>query len=183
MNYKIIGVSNEKVSVASDDGTFFEVHISELDFTPKIGDKVNVYANGSSKIVSKMGVPETNAGNANGNSAKSFPENEIGGGLSTSSKTAMIVVGSIIGLFVMLYICVFLAEDSSSADGYEYGYDHGFMMKTDILDLNFVCNDDAAAVSYTVVYGAPLQSEMNHYNNYKENYIKGCVDGFQARGQ
>lgn len=183
MNYKIIGVSNEKVSVASDDGTFFEVHISELDFTPKIGDKVNVYANGSSKIVSKMGAPETNAGNANGNSAKSFPENEIGGGLSTSSKTAMIVVGSIIGLFVMLYICVSLAEDPFSADGYEYGYNQGFMM-TDILDLNFVCDENAAAIAYTVEYGgAPRQSEMNHYNNYKENFIKGCVDGFQARGQ
>lgn len=184
MNYKIIGVSNEKVTVASDDGTFFNISVSELDFTPKVGDKVNVYANGSSTIVSKMGISETNAGNVNGNSTKSLPENEIGGGLSTSSKTAMIVVGCIIGLFVMLYICVSLAEDSSSADGYEYGYDHGFMMKTDILDLNFVCNDDAAAIAYTVEYGgAPRQSEMNHYNNYKENFIKGCVDGFQARGQ
>lgn len=185
MNYKIIGVLNEKVSVASDDGTFFEVHISELDFTPKIGDKVNVYANGSSKIVSKMGTPETNAGNANGISAKSFPENEIGGGLSTSSKTAMIVVGSIIGLFVMLYICISLAEDSIySADGYEEGYNYGFMMTNDYLDLNFVCgDDDAVAANYTVIYGAPLQSEMNHYNNYKENFTKGCVDGSQAKRQ
>lgn len=176
MNYKIIGVSNEKVSVASDEGIFFEVHISELDFTPKIGDKVNVYANGNSKIVSKMGVPEANAGNANGNSAKSFPENEIGGGLSTSSKTAMIVVGSIIGLFVMLYICVSLAEDSSSADGYEDGYNQGFMMG-DWVD----CGN--ANISYTIKYGAPLQSEMNHYNNYKEDFMKGCVDGIRAHDQ
>lgn len=95
----------------------------------------------------------------------------------------MIVVGCIIGLFVMLYICVSLAEDPFSAEGYEYGYNYGFMMKTDILDLNFVCKDDAAAAAYTFTYEAPLQSEMNHYNNYKENFIKGCVDGFQARGQ
>jgi hypothetical protein len=176
MNYKIIRVLNEKVTVASDDGTFFNISVSELDFTPKVGDKVNVYANGSSTIVSKMGISETNAGNVNGNSTKSLPKNEMGGGLSTSSKTALIVIGSIIGLFVMLYICVSLAEDSSSADGYEDGFNMGFMMG-DLAD----CGN--ANISYTIKYGAPLQSEMNHYNNYKEDFMKGCVDGIRANDQ
>lgn len=177
MNYKIIRVLNEKVTVASDDGTFFNISVSELDFTPKVGDKVNVYANGSSTIVSKMGMSETNAGNVNGNSTKSLPKNEMGGGLSTSSKTALIVIGSIIGLFVMLYICVSLAEDSSSADGYEDGFDVGFMAGDGI-----AC--DIVNSYYMGRYGgAPLQSEMNHYNNYKEGFMKGCVDGIRAHDQ
>ena len=53
MAYKIIRVRNGFVSIASNDGTFFNVSIEELDFEPKVGDEVQCFRNGEKVIVFK----------------------------------------------------------------------------------------------------------------------------------
>ena len=53
MSYKIIRVLNGVVSIASSDGTFFNVPIEELDFEPKVGDEVQCFRNGEKVIVFK----------------------------------------------------------------------------------------------------------------------------------
>ena len=53
MAYKIIRVLNGVVSIASDDGTFFNISIEELDFEPKVGDDVQCFRNGEKVIVFK----------------------------------------------------------------------------------------------------------------------------------
>ena len=50
---RIIRVMNDVVSVGMNDGSFFDVNTSELDFMPMVGDAVFVYVNGDSKIVTK----------------------------------------------------------------------------------------------------------------------------------
>lgn len=57
MSYKIIRVLNGVVSIASSDGTFFNVPIEELDFDPKVGDDVQCFRNGEKVIVFKKGAP------------------------------------------------------------------------------------------------------------------------------
>lgn len=51
--YKIIRVVNGVVSVASSDGSFFNVPIEELDFEPKVGDVVQCFKKGKDFIVLK----------------------------------------------------------------------------------------------------------------------------------
>ena len=51
MKYKIIRIMDEKVSIASSDGKFFDIPVVELDFTPKTGDEVQCYKNGEKIIV------------------------------------------------------------------------------------------------------------------------------------
>lgn len=50
----IIKVSDDKVSIGMEDGTFFDVSRKELDFTPKIGDDVSVFSSGDLVIVTKV---------------------------------------------------------------------------------------------------------------------------------
>ena len=57
MSYKIIRVRNGIVSIASNDGTFFDVSIEELDFEPKVGDEVQCFRNGEKVIVFKDETP------------------------------------------------------------------------------------------------------------------------------
>lgn len=53
MPYKIIRIRNGFVSIASNDGTFFNVSKEELDFEPKVGDEVQCFRNGEKVIVFK----------------------------------------------------------------------------------------------------------------------------------
>lgn len=55
MQHKIIRILNGKVSIASNDGTFFNVHESELDFAPQTGDVVQCFKNGAQVIVVRIG--------------------------------------------------------------------------------------------------------------------------------
>lgn len=51
ITYKVIRVINDIVSIASSDGNFFNVPVTELDFTPKTGDYVQCFRNGEKIIV------------------------------------------------------------------------------------------------------------------------------------
>lgn len=50
----IIKITDSVVSVGLNNGTFFDISISELDFTPSVGDQVNVFSNGEAKIITKI---------------------------------------------------------------------------------------------------------------------------------
>ena len=51
MQYKIVRALNGIVSIASNEGKFFNVPIEELDFDPKAGDEVQCFKNGEKVIV------------------------------------------------------------------------------------------------------------------------------------
>ena len=53
MSHKVIRILNGIASISSDDGTFFDVPVSELDFEPKVGDDVQCFRNGENVIVVK----------------------------------------------------------------------------------------------------------------------------------
>ncbi len=50
---KIIQVQDKKVSIGTEDGNFFTVNSDELNFMPSVGDEVDVFLNGGSRIISK----------------------------------------------------------------------------------------------------------------------------------
>ena len=54
MSHKVIRILNGIASISSDDGTFFDVPVSELDFEPKTGDKVQCFRNGERVIIVKQ---------------------------------------------------------------------------------------------------------------------------------
>jgi hypothetical protein len=56
ISHKIIRVLNGIVSIASSDGSLFNVPIEEVDFEPKVGDEVQCFKKGKNFIVLK-GVP------------------------------------------------------------------------------------------------------------------------------
>lgn len=51
MTYKVIRVINGIVSIASSDGKFFNVPVTDLDFTPKTGDEVPCFRNEEKIII------------------------------------------------------------------------------------------------------------------------------------
>lgn len=40
---KVIRIKDDVVTVGNDDGSFFDIYKSELDFTPVVGEYVMVY--------------------------------------------------------------------------------------------------------------------------------------------
>lgn len=54
MSYKIIRVLNGVVSIASSDGTFFNVLEKDFDFEPQKGDAVQCFNNGERMIINKQ---------------------------------------------------------------------------------------------------------------------------------
>lgn len=53
ISHKIIRVLNGVVSIASSDGSLFNVPIEEVDFEPKVGDEVQCFKKGKNFIVLK----------------------------------------------------------------------------------------------------------------------------------
>ena len=50
----IIKITGSVVSVGLTNGTFFDISINELDFSPSVGDQVNIFSNGETKIITKI---------------------------------------------------------------------------------------------------------------------------------
>lgn len=50
---KILQLKDEAVSIGMDDGTLLEMKVSDLAFSPQVGDEVCVYKNDTSVIVTK----------------------------------------------------------------------------------------------------------------------------------
>lgn len=70
----IIKIADNVVSVGLTDGTFFDISISELDFSPSVGDVVNIFSNGQEKIITRN-VEESHA-SVNNEVATDVPTNE-----------------------------------------------------------------------------------------------------------
>jgi hypothetical protein len=70
----IIKIADNVVSVGLTDGTFFDISISELDFSPSVGDVVNIFSNGQEKIITRN-VEESHA-LVNNEVATDVPTNE-----------------------------------------------------------------------------------------------------------
>lgn len=148
----IIKVSDDKVSIGMEDGSFFDVSRKELNFLPLVGDKVSVFSNGDMKIVSKLEtspkkiLPEQqNFGNGKfvappGNVvsnvfAEYAPNQNIFSQLDGKSKTGL-VLGICGGLAILVAIIIGLAnvpnllEEIISSnpveDAYNAGYEIGF---------------------------------------------------------
>lgn len=50
---KIIKINNEVVSIGTDDGKIKEVRISDINFTPNVGDEVEIYETENDLIITK----------------------------------------------------------------------------------------------------------------------------------
>jgi hypothetical protein len=140
----IIKVSDDKVSIGMEDGSFFDVSRKELNFLPSIGDEVSVFSNGDMKIVSKLEtstkkiLPKEqnfqNYGNENV-FAEYAPDQNIFSQLDGKSKTGL-VLGICGGLAILVAIIIGLAnvpnllEEIISSnpveDAYNAGYEIGF---------------------------------------------------------
>jgi hypothetical protein len=189
----IIKVSDDKVSIGMEDGSFFDVSRKELNFLPSIGDEVSVFSNGDMKIVSKLEtstkkiLPKEqnfqNYGNENV-FAEYAPDQNIFSQLDGKSKTGL-VLGICGALAILVAIIIAFANNTSNLvssdlmqNAYSTGYENGFMLKDRMLCF------DLAEVDYTALYGAPLTAgEKSNFREYKASYQKGCLDGENAAGE
>ena len=144
----IIKVSDDKVSIGMDDGTFFDVSREELDFVPIIGDDVSVFSSGNLVVVSKVKVVEgkntdvaavktiQNSLNTNNSNAFNSNGNAFNFGMEERSELntekILFVIFSLLGgvsvLALVAYIillllsedfCDYIVEDLGFS--YEYG--------------------------------------------------------------
>ena len=129
MSYKIIRVLNGVVSIASNDGTFFNVSIEELDFDPKVGDEVQCFRNGEKVIVLKKdSFPrsektaskiETNGFERKNPIANTFVEDIV------EKKSRMPwIIGIILLLLGVVFVCIYFNSDvvtmTDPRDGKKY---------------------------------------------------------------
>lgn len=59
---KIIKINGEIVSIGTNDGGIKEVRISDINFTPNIGDEVEIYETESNLLVTKKEENNSNSG-------------------------------------------------------------------------------------------------------------------------
>lgn len=50
---KIIQIQGKNVFIRTDDGIFLTANFDEFNFVPSVGDEVDVFLNGGSRIISK----------------------------------------------------------------------------------------------------------------------------------
>ena len=120
----IIKVSEDKVSIGMEDGSFFNVSRNELDFIPKVGDKVSVFSSGDMVIVSKVEMaaektiaqapvdsPVQSPVTVNCDLASDYEENNNSDGYLTILK--MLGVGGMIsyGIWLVLLVASFYSDN------------------------------------------------------------------------
>jgi uncharacterized protein (TIGR02145 family) len=130
MSYKIIRVLNGVVSIASSDGTFFNVPIEELDFNPKAGDEVQCFRNGEKVIVFKNSLKPHSKNTVSKNESQGIVQNTpIGNPLADElvEKKSRLpwIVGIILLLVGVLFACIYLKNSNAgtmtdSRDGKKY---------------------------------------------------------------
>lgn len=60
---KIIGISNDVVSVGTDNGSIKEVRMMDLNFNPEVGDEVEIFETETKTVISKKEMKQENAAN------------------------------------------------------------------------------------------------------------------------
>ena len=142
----IIKVSDEKVSIGMEDGSFFDVSRDELDFTPKIGDDVSVFSSGDLVVVTKVNVveekkedvaavkPIQNSLNTNNNNTFNPNGNVFNFGIEEQSElntgknlyAIFCLLGGVFGLAMLAYIVLLLlSEDFCDFIVEELGLSYG----------------------------------------------------------
>ena len=102
MEYKIIRILNGMVSIASNDGTFFNIPIAELNFEPKVGDEVQCFKNGEKVIVLKKSASVRKmASNVPVENLSAEDENK---GYSMTLRIIGIIILLLLAIF-LVYIC------------------------------------------------------------------------------
>ena len=52
---KVIRIKDETVTIGNEDGSFFDIALSELDFTPVIGEIVEAFSSGGRTVIYRNG--------------------------------------------------------------------------------------------------------------------------------
>ena len=194
----IIKVSDDKVSIGMEDGSFFDVSIKELDFLPSIGDGVSVFSNGDMKIVSKLDTfsknvlsnvknydndefVESSNDKVSNVFAEYAPNPNIFSQLDAKSKTGL-VLGICGALAILVAIIIAFANNTSNLvssdlvqNAYNAGYQSGFVSNNREICFELV------EVDYTALYGVPLTADQkSDFREFKAAHHKGCLDGLNA---
>lgn len=90
---KIIKIQDNIVSVGTDDGNFFTVNSTDLNFKPSVGDEVDIFKNGDTPLVVKK--ERTVAKNPAANNALLSDEEMV----SPKSRAAAVVLCLFVGGF------------------------------------------------------------------------------------
>ena len=136
----IIKVSDDKVSIGMEDGSFFNVSRNELDFTPKVGDKVSVFSSGDLVIVTKVDVAEEKkcACNEIDNTAmashvrQGCPQNYVVNDSQPSCEKSKVILTIISGFISVIIPVVIFLLVLRECDGSSYRADEKKEMKRGI---------------------------------------------------
>ena len=130
MSYKIIRVLNGIVSIASSDGTFFNVSIEELNFNPKAGDEVQCFRNGENVIVFKNSLIPHSTNTVSeietqGIDRNTPVENPFADNVVEKKSSVPWFIGIILLLLGVLFACIYLKNSNvgtmtDSRDGKKY---------------------------------------------------------------
>lgn len=130
MSYKIVRVLNGIVSIASSDGTFFNVPIEELDFEPKVGDEVQCFRKGENVIVFKNNLNPHSKNTVSKNESQGIVqntpvENPFSDDVVKKKSSVPWIIGIILLLVGVLFACLYLKNSNAgtmtdSRDGKKY---------------------------------------------------------------
>lgn len=102
---KIIQIQGKNVFIRTDDGIFLTANSDELNFVPSVGDEVDVFLSGDSRIISKKENPSVQASSP---IEVSIPETKK----TNSSKWQKVsyVLGGVLGCVWIIRMCVKLFD-------------------------------------------------------------------------
>ncbi len=102
---KIIQIQGKNVFIRTDNGIFLTANFDELNFVPSVGDEVDVFLNGGSRIISKK---ENLSAQTSSPIEVSIPETKK----TNSSKRQKVsyVLGGVLGCAWIIRMCVKLFD-------------------------------------------------------------------------
>lgn len=102
---KIIQIQGKNVFIRTDDGIFLTANSDELNFAPSVGDEVDVFLSGDSRIISKKENPPVQASSP---IEVAIPETKK----TASSKRQKVsfVIGIVLGCVWIIRMCVKLFD-------------------------------------------------------------------------
>ena len=198
--FKIIRVLNGVASVASSSGDVLNVPVDELDFEPKVGDDVQCFRNGEDVIVLKdVATPCNQKQTPNTISKNESPSNlQASAEISTDSKTNLQgiekntpienpfaeelaekksklpwIIGIIILLLGILFICIQLNKDNSSVSKEAMTDSHDETAYKSIVKGTMIDSRDGKTYK-TVKIGSQIWMAENL--NYKTKRGSWCYD-------
>ncbi len=102
---KIIQIQGKKVFIRTEDGIFLTANSDELNFVPSVGDEVEVFLNGDSRIISKK---ENSTAKASPSNDVSIPEAKKT--ISSKRQKISFVLGIVLGCGWIIRMCIKLSD-------------------------------------------------------------------------